>query len=241
MFDEAHRLTPTAVSYYQAGQMLALNTPRALLMTATPHRGKEWLFRALLHLVDPDVYPPVESRQGAVPQRQARARPLPAPHEGRPRRLRRRDQAVQGPHAENESVPLDADRGGLLRRSSRLGRPSTSRAIAVPLGAWSTVSAQRRACTHSPRRSNAAATGWAPRCPRRPRSRLTRTATTPPKATRPESSTRARRPRSRNGKRSTHCSARLQPLVEDTGLPGVQVGPARPHLPRARTGSAGQR
>lgn len=28
-------------------------------MTATPHRGKEWLFRALLHLVDPEVYPAV--------------------------------------------------------------------------------------------------------------------------------------------------------------------------------------
>ena len=26
-------------------------------MTATPHRGKEWLFRHLLHLVDPEVYP----------------------------------------------------------------------------------------------------------------------------------------------------------------------------------------
>ena len=26
-------------------------------MTATPHRGKEWLFRALMHLVDPEVYP----------------------------------------------------------------------------------------------------------------------------------------------------------------------------------------
>ena len=59
VFDEAHRLTPTAASYYQAGELLALNTPRALMMTATPHRGKEWLFRALLHLVDPDVFPPV--------------------------------------------------------------------------------------------------------------------------------------------------------------------------------------
>jgi superfamily II DNA or RNA helicase len=59
VFDEAHRLTPTAASYYQAGELLALNTPRAVMMTATPHRGKEWLFRALLHLVDPDVYPPV--------------------------------------------------------------------------------------------------------------------------------------------------------------------------------------
>lgn len=57
VFDEAHRLTPTAVSFHQVGGMLARNTPRALLMTATPHRGKEWLFRHLLHLVDPAIYP----------------------------------------------------------------------------------------------------------------------------------------------------------------------------------------
>ena len=57
VFDEAHRLTPTAAGFHQVGRLLAANTPRALLMTATPHRGKEWLFRHLLHLVDPDVYP----------------------------------------------------------------------------------------------------------------------------------------------------------------------------------------
>jgi superfamily II DNA or RNA helicase len=57
IFDEAHRLTPTAASFHQVGRLLAKNTPRALLMTATPHRGKEWLFRHLLHLVDPAVYP----------------------------------------------------------------------------------------------------------------------------------------------------------------------------------------
>ncbi|SIN14420.1 protein of unknown function [Micromonospora cremea] len=57
VFDEAHRLTPTAKSFHQVGRLLAKNTPRALLMTATPHRGKEWLFRHLLHLVDPDIYP----------------------------------------------------------------------------------------------------------------------------------------------------------------------------------------
>jgi len=57
VFDEAHRLTPTAASFHQVGRLLAKNTPRALLMTATPHRGKEWLFRHLLHLVDPEVYP----------------------------------------------------------------------------------------------------------------------------------------------------------------------------------------
>jgi superfamily II DNA or RNA helicase len=57
VFDEAHRLTPTAAGFHQVGRLLAKNTPRALLMTATPHRGKEWLFRHLLHLVDPQIYP----------------------------------------------------------------------------------------------------------------------------------------------------------------------------------------
>lgn len=57
VFDEAHRLTPTAAAFHQVGRLLAKNTPRALLMTATPHRGKEWLFRHLLHLVDPAIYP----------------------------------------------------------------------------------------------------------------------------------------------------------------------------------------
>jgi superfamily II DNA or RNA helicase len=63
VFDEAHRLTPTAQAYYAAGELLAKNTPHALLMTATPHRGKEWLFRALLHLVDHEVYPPSQANE----------------------------------------------------------------------------------------------------------------------------------------------------------------------------------
>ncbi|MDE0195200.1 MAG: helicase-related protein [bacterium] len=56
VFDEAHRLTPTAVQYHRVGRMLAHNTKRALLMTATPHRGSERLFRSLMHLVDPEVF-----------------------------------------------------------------------------------------------------------------------------------------------------------------------------------------
>ncbi len=71
VFDEAHRLTPTATSFHQVGRMLAKNTPRALLMTATPHRGSEWLFRHLLHLVDPDIYPDPgdKSEEGLQPLR----------------------------------------------------------------------------------------------------------------------------------------------------------------------------
>ena len=108
VFDEAHRLTPTAAGYYQAGTMLALNTPRALLMTATPHRGKEWLFRALLHLVDPDVYPAVDSNK--EPTRNIRP--------GRVHFLRRMKEDLvdfdgttklfRGRHAENHAIPLSA-------------------------------------------------------------------------------------------------------------------------------------
>src|SRR5271168_3388072 len=58
VIDEAHRLTPTAQGYYQVGRMLSHGCPRMLLMTATPHRGSEWLFRSLLHLLDPAVFPP---------------------------------------------------------------------------------------------------------------------------------------------------------------------------------------
>lgn len=61
VFDEAHRLTPTAEQYWKVGRMLSRNTSRALLMTATPHRGNEWLFRSLMHLVDPQVFPEVDS------------------------------------------------------------------------------------------------------------------------------------------------------------------------------------
>ncbi|MGX1909290.1 helicase-related protein [Streptomyces phaeochromogenes] len=56
VFDEAHRLTPTAQTYHRVGRLLS-RAPRTLLMTATPHRGSEWLFRHLLHIVDPDIYP----------------------------------------------------------------------------------------------------------------------------------------------------------------------------------------
>jgi superfamily II DNA or RNA helicase len=107
VFDEAHRLTPTAASYYQAGEMLALNTPRALMMTATPHRGKEWLFRALLHLVDPDVYPPVTPNE----------EPAHAVKPGRVHFLRRMKEDLvdfdgvtklfKGRSATNEPVPLN--------------------------------------------------------------------------------------------------------------------------------------
>ena len=66
VFDEAHRLTPSAETFYRVGRTLA-QAPRALLMTATPHRGNEWLFRSLLHLVDPDVFPETSAEQTDLP------------------------------------------------------------------------------------------------------------------------------------------------------------------------------
>lgn len=68
IFDEAHRLSPLAGTFYSVGRMLASSTPRALLMTATPHRGSEWLFRHLLHLVDPEIYPdPGDDERAELP------------------------------------------------------------------------------------------------------------------------------------------------------------------------------
>lgn len=76
VFDEAHRMTPTALQYHRVGKMLALSTPRALLMTATPHRGNEWLFRSLMHLVDPKVFPAVERLDKDQPGRSLKPGPL---------------------------------------------------------------------------------------------------------------------------------------------------------------------
>src|SRR5205807_97385 len=76
VFDEAHRMTPTAVQWHRVGTTLARTAPRVVLMTATPHRGNEWLFRALMHLVDPSVYPPVQDLDDAQPDRTLRPGPL---------------------------------------------------------------------------------------------------------------------------------------------------------------------
>lgn len=56
VFDEAHRLTPTS-QYLGAARQVANRTHHLLLLTATPHRGKEWYFQSLLNLLDPDLYP----------------------------------------------------------------------------------------------------------------------------------------------------------------------------------------
>ena len=109
VFDEAHRLTPTAERYHRVGRMLTHNTQRALLMTATPHRGSEWLFRSLMHLVDPDVYP---QPGDADDKSSIRLRPGPLHF------LRR---------MKEEIVDLDG--------STKLFKPREARNVAVPLNA----------------------------------------------------------------------------------------------------------
>ena len=56
VFDEAHRLTPTS-RYLASAQELAVRAHHLLLLTATPHRGKEHFFRGLCNLLDPELYP----------------------------------------------------------------------------------------------------------------------------------------------------------------------------------------
>lgn len=56
VFDEAHRLTPTS-QHLASAQQIADRARHLLLLTATPHRGKEDFFRELMHLLDPTAYP----------------------------------------------------------------------------------------------------------------------------------------------------------------------------------------
>lgn len=56
VFDEAHRLTPTS-QYLGAAREVAARTHHLLLLTATPHRGKEHYFRGLMNLLDETLYP----------------------------------------------------------------------------------------------------------------------------------------------------------------------------------------
>jgi len=56
VFDEAHRLTPTS-QLLSAAREVADRTHHLLLLTATPHRGKEHYFRGLMNLLDPVAFP----------------------------------------------------------------------------------------------------------------------------------------------------------------------------------------
>ena len=87
IFDEAHRMTPTAETFHRVGRELSASVPHAVFLTATPHRGDEWYFRELLHLVDPDVFPTSgdpdsglpKLRRPDKPQTQRSARLTPGP------------------------------------------------------------------------------------------------------------------------------------------------------------------
>ncbi|MCY4369241.1 MAG: helicase-related protein [bacterium] len=68
IFDEAHRMTPTAQTFHRVGRELSATVPHAVFLTATPHRGDEWLFRELLHLVDPDVFPTSREPESGLPR-----------------------------------------------------------------------------------------------------------------------------------------------------------------------------
>ena len=69
IFDEAHRMTPTAETFHRVGKELSAKVPHAVFLTATPHRGDEWYFRELLHLVDPDVFPTSREPDSGLPRR----------------------------------------------------------------------------------------------------------------------------------------------------------------------------
>lgn len=65
VFDEAHRLTPTS-QLLAAAQQVVERARHVLLLTATPHRGREDFFRELLHLLEPARYP-VDTDRPCVP------------------------------------------------------------------------------------------------------------------------------------------------------------------------------
>ena len=56
IFDEAHRLTPSS-QFLAAARQISERTHHLLLLTATPHRGKEHYFRGLMNLLDGTLYP----------------------------------------------------------------------------------------------------------------------------------------------------------------------------------------
>ncbi|WP_419943947.1 helicase-related protein [Candidatus Poriferisodalis sp.] len=67
IFDEAHRMTPTAETFHRVGRELSADVAHALFLTATPHRGDERYFRELLHLVDPTIFPSTAGSSAPAP------------------------------------------------------------------------------------------------------------------------------------------------------------------------------
>lgn len=110
VFDEAHRLTPTAQTAFPVAGALAARCTHLLLLTATPHRGNEYLFRALLHILEPELYPWEEGDERRLGATGVRLRPSPLHF------LRRMKEDLRGydgvtrlfqpRHAHNEPVQL---------------------------------------------------------------------------------------------------------------------------------------
>ena len=61
--DESHRLggSTEQVARYKLGQGLSEAAPYLLLLTATPHQGKSDAFQRLMSLLDPMVFPDLDS------------------------------------------------------------------------------------------------------------------------------------------------------------------------------------
>ena len=103
--DEAHKMSASyfgnEVKYtkrYRLGQRLSTLTRNFLLMTATPHNGKEADFQLFMALLDGDRFEDVVSLHGIAPEnalsvpsfRSLRWPPLPAPHPARRDRCQHR-------------------------------------------------------------------------------------------------------------------------------------------------------
>ena len=120
VIDEAHRMTPTAQTLWSVGQMLCHNTLRAVLMTATPHRGNE----LDVPLAD------ASRRPCRVPRRQRRERQPAHEHMLKPgtmhflRRMKEElvgfegEQLFKARRADNVRGAAEGCRTGLLRRGS---------------------------------------------------------------------------------------------------------------------------
>ncbi|MFG1685196.1 helicase-related protein [Nonomuraea sp. NPDC049269] len=101
VFDEAHRLTPTS-QYLGAARHISKVTHHLLLLTATPHRGKEWYFQSLLNLLDPSYY--------HLPTKPRRATDVTTPaRPGRLHFLRRMKEDLRGLNGELLFKPRQAE------------------------------------------------------------------------------------------------------------------------------------
>ena len=128
IFDEAHRMTPTAETLHRVGAQLSAAVPHAVFLTATPHRGDEWYFRELLHLVDPDLFPTTPRPDGR--RAAARAGPAAALSPGPLHFLRRmkeelvdydtRTPLFEEREARNFDVHLNSAEDRLYERAQRL-------------------------------------------------------------------------------------------------------------------------